>query len=108
MVTEQEVRKKLPTFLKNRKIERLSGLEKCYYCGCKSKFSITYAGIGGGGTHFICPAELKYHGLHADLVNKIERLMEEGHPKNYLADLKKEINEINSKFKNIPDLELLE
>ena len=79
--------------------------DTCSYCGCKSKVETRQAGIGGGGTWLVCPGDLKYPKLHSELTDKIDKLEESGHPKNYIEELKKEINEIKDKFKDIAPLE---
>ena len=110
MINKQKISKNVQNFLKGREIQEISQFEECFYCGCKSKLKTKpLQTMMGPKSELICPAKIKYPELHSELVDKIENLYEEkGHPKSYVAELKKEINEIKTKFKNIPNFESLE
>lgn len=109
MVTEQEIKKVLPDLFKKNGIQEINQLEECFYCGCKSKFKTKpIQTMMGPKSELICIAEVRFPKLHDELVGKMENLFEErGHPKSYVAELKKEINEIKAKFKDIPNLEII-
>ncbi|MBI4014539.1 MAG: hypothetical protein HY365_01150, partial [Candidatus Aenigmarchaeota archaeon] len=83
----------------------LKSAETCDVCGCKSKVEEHLYGAGMRADSLICPGEKKHPKLHEELLEKVENSESDMHPKSYLKELAKEIQQLRAKFKSIPTRE---
>lgn len=86
---------------------RTKKVYKCAICGCVTNhfwlFSPSYR-----APRVFCQGRTAKKELHDALQNKVYNLSESKHPKTYIEDLKKEIEEIRKEFRDIPpDVEMI-